>query len=176
LRNDPDEPLGFTRALAAVLSDPRDARRGHFPRHDLLKHRVWPIAASYEDANDAHPLRHDPIFTLLLGRLPERGASLASQPTISRFANRVSRTELSRLARVVVEPWIASYRRPPKVIGLEVDDTEAPVHGEQEQARYDGYYGGYCCLPLHLYEGLSGRLLPTILKAKRFTGAPMLAV
>jgi Transposase DDE domain group 1 len=175
LRNDPDEPLGFTRALAAVLSDPRDARRGHFPRHDLLTQRVWHMAASYEDANDATTLRHDPLFQLLRGRLPESGASLASQPTISRFANRVSRPELSRMARVLVEPFLASYRRPPKVIVLEVDDTEAPVHGEQAQARYDGYYGGSCFLPLPLYEGLAGRLIPTSRKAKRFTGAPMLA-
>lgn len=31
-------------------------------------------------------------------------------------------------------------------------------------------------MPLHLYEGLSGRLITTILKAKRFTGTQMLAV
>lgn len=31
-------------------------------------------------------------------------------------------------------------------------------------------------MPLHLYEGLSGRLLTTILKAKRFPGAQRLAV
>lgn len=31
-------------------------------------------------------------------------------------------------------------------------------------------------MPLHLYEGLSGRLITTIFKAKRFTGAQMLAV
>ena len=53
LLNDPDEQLGLTRALAAVLSDPRDERRVHFTRHDLLKQRVLQIAASYEDANDA---------------------------------------------------------------------------------------------------------------------------
>src|SRR2546427_6891936 len=175
LLNDPDDQLGLTRDLAAVLRDPRDPRRVHFTLHDLLKQRVLQIAAGYEDANDATTLRHDPIFKLLLGRLPESGASLASQPTISRFENRVSRTELYRMARVLVEQFIASYRRPPKVIVLDVDDTEDPVHGEQEQARYDGYYGGYCFLPLHLYEGLSGRLITTILKAKRLTGAPMLA-
>ena len=50
------------------------------------------------------------------------------------------------------------------------------AHGEQEHIRYDGYYGGYCFLPLHVYEGLSGRLIPTIFKAKRFTGTQMLAV
>src|SRR6266516_6802512 len=176
LRKDPDEPLGLTHNLAAVLSDPRDPRRVHFTHHDLLKQRVFHIAAGYEDANDANTLRHDPIFKLLLDRLPETGAPLASQPTLSRFENRVSRPELYRLALVLVDQFLASYVSPPKLIVLDFDDTEDPVHGEQEQARYDGYYGGYCFMPLHLYEGLSGRLITTILKAKRFTGAQMLAV
>ena len=109
-------------------------------------------------------------------RLPETGAPLASQPTISRFENRVSRTELYRMALVLLDHFIASYDSPPNVIVLDVDDTEDRVHGEQEQTRYDGYYGGYCFLPFHLYEGLSGRLITTILKAKRFSGAQMLCV
>jgi len=176
LLKDPDEQLGLTHNLAAVLSDPRDPRRVHFTHHDLLKQRVFQIAAGYEDANDANTLRHDPIFKLLLDRLPETGAPLASQPTISRFENRVSRTELYRMALVLVEQFLASYVSPPKLIVLDFDDTEDRVHGGQEQARYDGYYGGYCFLPLHLYEGLSGRLITTIFKAKRFTGAQMLAV
>ena len=176
LLNDPDEQLGLTRDLAAVLNDLRDPRRVHFTLHDLLKQRVLQIAAGYADANDATTLRHDPIFKLLRDRLPETGPPLASQPTLSRFENRVSRTELSRMARVFVDQFIASYARPPKLIVLDFDDTEDPVHGEQEQARYDGYYGGYCFLPLHVYEGLSGRLITTIFKAKRFTGAQMLAV
>jgi Transposase DDE domain group 1 len=75
-----------------------------------------------------------------------------------------------------VEQFIASYARPPQLIVLDCDDTEDPVHGAQEQARYDGYYGGYCFLPLHLYEGLSGRLITTICQATRFTGTQMLAV
>ncbi|HSX81539.1 MAG TPA: IS1380 family transposase [Candidatus Saccharimonadia bacterium] len=176
LLQDPDEQLGLTRALAAVLQDPRDPRRVHFTLHDLLKQRVLQIAAGYEDANDANTLRHDPLFKLLLGRLPDTGAPFASQPTLSRFENHVSRTELSRMARVLVEQFLASYARPPQLIVLDFDDTEDPVHGEQEQSRYDGYYGGYCFLPLHLYEGLSGRLITTIFKAKRFTGTQMLSV
>ena len=75
-----------------------------------------------------------------------------------------------------VEQCIASYVRPPQLIVLDFDDTEDPAHGEQEQVRYDGYYGGYCFLPLHVYEGLSGRLITTIFKAKRFSGAQMLSV
>src|SRR5262250_1064020 len=176
LLKDIDDQLGLTHHLAAVLSDPRDLRRIHFTVEDLLKQRVFQIAAGYEDANDANTLRDDPIFKLMLDRLPETGTPLASQPTISRFENRVSRTELYRMALVLVEQFLASYVSPPKLIVLDFDDTEDRVHGGQEQARYDGYYGGYCFLPLHLYEGLSGRLITTIFKAKRFTGAQMLAV
>jgi hypothetical protein len=139
LLKDPDEHLGVTQARAAVLSDPRDTRRVHLSSHDLLKQRVYQIAAGDEDANDATTLRHDPIFTVLLNRLPENGAPLASQPTLSRFANRVSRTALSHMARVSVDQCIASYPNPPKVIVLDFDDTEDPVHGGQEQARYDGH-------------------------------------
>jgi len=176
LLKDIEEQLGLTRALAAVLSDPRDAHRIHFTPADLLKQRVFQIAAGYEDANDSNMLRDDPIFKLMLDRLPATGAPLASQPTISRFENRIARTELSRMALVLLKQFIASYASPPPVIVLDVDDTEDPVHGAQEQARYDGYYGGYCFMPLHLYEGLSGRLITTILKAKRFPGTQMLAV
>jgi hypothetical protein len=176
LLKDIDAPLGVTRNLAAVLSDPRDPRRLNVTLEDLIKQRVFQIAAGYEDANDANTLRDDPIFKLMLDRLPESGAPLASQPTMSRFENRISRTELYRMALEWLHQFIASYATPPKVIVLDVDDTEAPVHGGQEQARFDGYYGGYCFLPFHVYEGLSGRLITTLLKAKRFTGAQMLSV
>ena len=176
LLKDIDDQLGLTRALAAVLSDPRDVRRIHFTSEDLLKQRVFQIAAGYEDANDANTLRDDPIFKLMLDRFPETGAPLASQPTISRFENRISRTELYRMALVLLEQFVASYASPPAVIVLDVDDTEDPVHGAQEQARYDSYYGGYCFMPLHLYEGLSGRLSTTILKAKRFADSSWCAL
>src|SRR5947209_9783410 len=116
LLKDPDEHLGLTHNLAAVLSDARDPRRGHFTHHDLLTQRVLHIAAGYEDANDANTLRHDPIFKLLLDRLPETGAPLASQPTLSRFENRFSRPELYRLALVLVDQFLASYVRTPQLI------------------------------------------------------------
>ena len=138
LLKDIDDQLGLTHDLAMALTDPRDPRRVAFTVEDLLKQRVYQIVAGYEDANDANTLRDDPIFKLMLDRLPESGDSLASQPTLSRFENRVSRTELYRMARVLLDHFIASYTKPPQVIVLDVDDTEDRVHGQQEQARYDG--------------------------------------
>ena len=100
LLKDVDAQLGLSRALADVLKDPRAPRRITFSYQDLIQQRVFQIAAGYEDANDSNTLRHDPIFKLLRNRLPQSGPSLASQPTLSRFENGVSRTELSRLAEV----------------------------------------------------------------------------
>ena len=40
LLNDPENQIGLTRDLAAVLRDPRDSRRVHLTLHDLLKQRV----------------------------------------------------------------------------------------------------------------------------------------
>src|SRR6266508_3696212 len=141
LLKDIDEQLGLTRHLAAVLSDPRDPRRVKFTRQDLLTQRGLQMAACYEDANDSNTLRDDPIFKLMLDRLPGTGAPLASQPTMSRFENRVSRSELYRMARVLLDQFIASYATQPTVIVLDVDDTEDCVHGQQEHARNAGDYG-----------------------------------
>ena len=35
----------------------------------MIEHPM--IAAGYEDGNDADSLRHDPVFKLALGRLPD---------------------------------------------------------------------------------------------------------
>jgi Transposase DDE domain group 1 len=143
LLNDLDAQLGVTRTLAAVLADPRDPRRLNFTLEDLIKQRVVHIAAGDEDANDAHTLRDDPLFKRMLDRLPESGAPLASQPTRAGFENRLSRPDLYRMALELLHQCIASYATPPKVIVLDLDDTEDPVHGGQDPARFDGYYGGY---------------------------------
>src|SRR4029434_10978877 len=74
LLKDIDDHLGLTRALAAVLTDARDACRIHFTSEDFLKQRLLHIAAGYEEANAANTLRHDPSCKLRLDRFPETGA------------------------------------------------------------------------------------------------------
>jgi len=171
-----DQHIGLTRALSKVLSDPRDPRYTKHSTQDLLRQRIFQIAAGYEDANDSDALRTDPILKMALGRLPETGAPLAWQPTMSRFENRPSRGDLYRMAAVFLEEFIRSYSEEPEVVVLDFDDTEDRVHGKQEQALFNGYYDEYCFLPLHVYEGLSGRLITTILKPKILRGEQALAL
>jgi len=59
--------------------------------------RIFQIICGYEDANDSNELRRDPLFKLSCEKLPESADLLASQPTISRFENAPSYTDLYRI-------------------------------------------------------------------------------
>jgi len=49
----------------------------------------------------------------------------------------------------------------------DADDTNSNNYGAQQLALFNDYYGEYCYMPLHIYEGLSGKLITTILKPGR---------
>ena len=172
-----EEQIGLIREMANVIPDSRDARYITHKITDFLTQRVAQIACGYEDANDCDDLRNDPIFKMIAGRYPEFGEALASQPTMSRFENSISRTTLYRLARVFADIFIASYEEPPELIILDVDDTDDPVYGNQQLSLFNKYYKEHCYLPLHVYEGQSGKLVTTLLKpGKRCSGKQMLAI
>ena len=71
-----DQHQGLIQALASVLRDKRDPKRTHHSMTDLMRQRIFQIAAGDEDQDDSDHLRRDPIFKLLLGRAPETGAGL----------------------------------------------------------------------------------------------------
>jgi hypothetical protein len=54
-----DERLGLSAGLQKLFIDDRDQRYVRHAALDLLRQRIYQIAAGYEDANDATPLRHD---------------------------------------------------------------------------------------------------------------------
>ncbi len=163
-----EERIGLIKSMAGVIPDSRDARYVRHTLTDLLMQRVAQIACGYEDANDCDDLRNDPVFKILARRYPEIGDALSSQPTMSRFENSISRTTLYRPATVFIDAFVASYATPPSVIVLDSDDTEDRVHGNQQLNLFNGYYGNHCFMPLHVYEGLSGKLITTILKRVQF--------
>jgi hypothetical protein len=149
-----DRALGLTAALAEVLDDPRSARHVRQPWGDILAQRIFGIACGYADGNDADGLADDPIHKLLLDRDPIDGRRLASQPTISRFENALSPRELYRLGDALTDRVIARHRRRKRRarrITIDVDVTEDPTHGTQQLSFFNGFYGGWCYLPLVVF-------------------------
>jgi hypothetical protein len=158
----------------------RDRRHSGYVKHQLLelfKQRIFQIACGYEDGNDSNELREDPIMKIACERLPEDETPLASQPTISRFENGISRTDLYRIAEVFVDVFIQSYSEPPEGIILDIDDTDDRTHGHQQLRLFNAYHGDYCYMPIHIYEGKSGKLITTVLRpGKRPTGKQIVSI
>lgn len=147
-----DRRLKLTERLASVMTDARDDGKVRHPLHDLLAQRVYAIACGYPDGNDADALAEDPIQKLLLGRDPIDGMRLASQPTISRFENRVTRRALFRLGEALAQTVLTHHHRRlrgrARLVTLDLDPTEDRTHGEQQLTLFNGHYRSWCYLPL----------------------------
>src|SRR5271154_6572657 len=72
-------------APCGVHPDRRKPERIAHPLEEMLRLRMFAIAAGYEDADDCDSLRYDPIFKMAVGHAPESGDPLCSQPTMSRL-------------------------------------------------------------------------------------------
>jgi len=77
-----ERKLGVAERLAGCIADPRAPERVRHSLVEMIRYRALLIAAGYPDANDCDALRDDPAFKMAVGRLPETGDELCSQPTM----------------------------------------------------------------------------------------------
>jgi hypothetical protein len=132
--------LGIAERLARCVDDPRAPERVQHDLAEMIRYRALLIAAGYEDANDCDALRTDPAFKMAVGRLPESGAELCSQPTMCRLENLPGPTALKRMMAAMVELFCDSFDGVPRRIVLDIDDTEDRVHGGQQLALFHAHY------------------------------------
>ena len=169
--------VGIIRRYVDALDEQRDVRYTDHRYEEMLRQRIFQIACGSDDANDCTFLRHDQAFKVACARLPLVGEPLASQPSMSRLENAPRRTELYRMAQALLETFLASYEHAPQALLLDSDDTADEVHGDQQLALFNGYYAAYCYVPLHIYEGQSGKLITSILRpGRRPTGAEIVSM
>jgi hypothetical protein len=142
-----DEQLGFTRAFAAALDDPRMAPFCEHTFSEMARSRIYGILADYEDQNDHDTLRHDTVFKLIADRSPD-DAPLASQPTLSRFENAISIASLKRLRDFLIDQFINSFVLPPRRLIIDLDAVDDPAHGGQQLTFWHGFYDQNQYLPL----------------------------
>jgi len=144
-----------------------DPREGHKVKHDLLtlvRQRLFAIAQGYEDNNDAATLAKDPVFKIMAGKAPESAGDLASQPTLSRFENRVNAKDLRRLSDWFLDLYLKTHPGPRKVIVLDMDATDDPTHGQQQLSFFHGYYEEHMYHPLLVFDGRDGFPLAAVLR------------
>ena len=159
-----DERLGFGELIAKHLTDSRRGKNTQFPFADLLRQSVYGRLAGYEDLNDAEGLSHDPTFRLIGSeKLWDQGAALTSRlqsfetEMLAEEGNFAGLADLNRAlvgrAQVMDSGWRTT---------MDLDSTEIPVYGEQEQSAYNGHFESTCYHPLRLFNAQGDCLAPKL--------------
>ena len=148
-----DERLGVSDLIAQHITDPR-GKNMQFPLTDLVRQSIYRRLAGYEDVNDAERLSHDPTFRLIgAEQLWERGAALTSRVHSFETELLTQDKNLAGLAAINRELLArADAMELSRRVVLDIDSTEIPVYGQQEQSAYNGHFEATCYHPLLLFN------------------------
>jgi hypothetical protein len=161
----PKQHLGLSQLIEQNLTDPRGTST-RLPLADLLRQSVYSRLAGYEDVNGAERLSQDPSFRLIDSKkIWDRGAALTSRLQsfeTELLAEPENLTGLRTINRELIAK--AEAMGSPQRVVLDIDSTEIPVYGSQEQSAYNGHFESTCYHPLLLFnrEGdcLAAKLRP----------------
>ena len=149
-----DERLGLGELISEHLRDSRRGKNTQLSLVDLFRQSVYSRVASYEDVNDAERLSQDPAFRLIGSeKVWDRGAALTSRLQTFETEMLAEEENFAGLARInrelfsKVEALDATQR-----VVLDMDSTEIPVYGQQEQSAYNGHFESTCYHPLLLFS------------------------
>jgi hypothetical protein len=159
-----ERSLDVATRLAQCLEDPRAPERIVHGLAEMIRFRMLAIAAGYPDANDCDALRQDPAFKMAVGRLPETGVDLCSQPTMTRLENVPGPVALKRMMAAMLTLFCDSFDAVPTRLVLDIDDTEDCVYGGQQFSLFNAHHDSYCFMPIHIYEAITGKPVAVFLR------------
>ena len=127
---------------------------------DNLMQMVYQIIAAYFKDDCADELINDPVLTSILDK-----NKLASQPTLSRFWNRMDDDTLIQLSTIQekMRDIVYSIQKPEHML-LDLDSTLLNTYGSQEGEGFNFHYQAHGYHPLLCYDGLTGDLLKVELR------------
>ena len=129
-----NKELRLTDQLSATINDTRVQSQITHTISELVKQRVYGIAAGYEDLNDHKQLRKDTLLKLLSNNPDDLG----SPSTLCRLEKMANPTIKDQ--DILVTDFLNSYKQPPESICLDFDPTDVILYGDQEFKKYHGYY------------------------------------
>jgi len=151
------EKLGLRPLLDDELND--SAARIH-SNASIIEQLIYTTIAGYSTDDHSDSLRHDPVFTNILGK-----KALASQPTISRFvhsSNERSIESYNRLLQNLFEK--GNNPKDTEHIVLDLDSTLFGTFGKQEGSAFNYHYSSKGYHPLMLFNGINGDLMKVELR------------
>ena len=128
--------------------------RYHTDQKNLLQ-MLYMIIAGYFEDDTSDELTNDPVFKSVLEK-----DTLASQPTVSRFFNRMDEDTLNQLLMIgrILRKRVYRIQMPQAVI-LDLDSTLLDAYGKQEGRAFNFHYQSNGYHPLVCYDGMTGNLV-----------------
>jgi hypothetical protein len=158
-----DRKIGLLSRVKKCFADYRHPAFIEHALGELLAQRIYGLALGYEDLNDHEELRRDPLLALAAGKRkleePLAGKSTLNRleltPAESPLHDRYHKITYSSAALdgLLVDIFLESYATAPGQIVLDLDVTDTPLYGQQEDRFFHGYYNDYCYLPLYIFCG-----------------------
>lgn len=151
--------IGFHNLIKKTFKTNDTTSRFHKDDENLCQ-MIYQIFAGYFNDNDADELTNEPIFKSILEK-----SSLASQPTLSRFFNRMDEDTLKQFNEIckTLRSLVYGIKRPEMVL-LDLDSTLLNTYGKQEGEGFNYHYSKHGYHPLLCYDGLTGDLLKAELR------------
>ena len=153
----------------------KDLRQQNLIEHELIslvRQRIYGIPLGYEDLNDHDNISKDIALAAAIGvpeldgrgrvREQDRDRPLAGKSTLNRLELSAPNTSSSstekkisantdQLEKLFVDIFLDTFGDEPKMIFLDFDNTDDPIHGHQEGRFFNGSYDSYCFLPIYIF-------------------------
>lgn len=128
--------------------------------HENLLQMLYQITGAYFQDDHADSLRNDPVLNAVIGK-----NALASQPTLSRFHNRMDAQSLEQLEEIqrIFRGRVYSVEKPEHIL-FDLDSTLLATYGTQEGEAFNYHYQAHGYHPLLCFDGLTGDLLKVELR------------
>ena len=147
--------IGFERLLNRLFKTNDSAVFRYHTDKDNLLQMIYMVMAGYFEDDASDELTNDPVFKAVLEK-----TALASQPTVSRFFNRMDEDTLKQFLKIsrILRKRIYSIQMPQVVI-LDLDSTLLAAYGKQEGREFNFHYQRNGYHPLVCYDGITGDLI-----------------
>ena len=151
--------IGFLKLIKKKFKTNDKSVRFHKDDENLIQ-MVYQVISAYFENGCADELTLDPVFNAILEK-----DRLASQPTLSRFFNRMDEDTLLQFDDIdkSLRDIIYSIKYPEHVL-LDLDSTLFGTYGSQEGEGFNFHYQAHGYHPLLCYDGLTGDLLKAELR------------
>lgn len=148
----------FLRDFSRVIPDYRSFLLVEHTIEKMVKQRTYLMAMGYEDCDDSDFLRNDPIISKVLDK------DLASQPTLSRFENSISKRTIFDLCNMFIKRYVSSINPGQSEVIIDIDCTDDPTHGAQQLSLFNGHHGQFMYNELVFFDGKTGQLILPVLR------------